>query len=737
MNEKIWGIIGGVALLLALLSPLVLGNSKKVERLFEDAEALYERSNYEGAIEKYKKALKESNKPGAKTEHIDRDFATLVNLKIARCYYHLVERTQDVRYYQDALAHIRQVWNRTHVPNHQEELTYLWAEILYRIEDLDQAKSKFSWLIGRFPNSDRVPEALYALGNINVKQENYNEALNAFQKLIDEFSNGDWGAKGLYAIGDIHYKQQNYDEALNAFQKLIDEFPHSELNAETEHRIAELERLYDEPRPDPECEEMYNIASNLKEDEKVYEAYQHYTDLITQFPECKYVTDAYVGIAEIYLQSEDHVNARRNYEEAMRNTDDEERRRDLYEAYHRTYLIPDYPDDIILPPTPTDKLFTEARFLRMEERFPEAAKIYGELGNKNLSAEDTIDALYWMGFCYLESVLQNPDSADVTSFSKSVNAFSELIADYEDNSYTIKSYYYLALIYSKWAKVLADPSKYQLVINTVEEANERYRAIDSPRYNELFRRMQQLKDDAHEKLILSPLDERRQEAEHGIADAEDAIARAKQKRNREPTIIQEAEDHLRRAKETMDNNNYQAALDLAKKALEIIRPEPPSPPTKQHYVEKGHIHLQRDKLEEATREANQALMMDQNCPQARELLLKIKQGYYGRGLRYFDEKKYNKAITAFKNVIEIDPKFKEAYNRLGAIYIKHEKYNEAIENLREATNIDPRFKEAYFNLALAYLELDDFRAAINAANNALSIDPNYEHARMLIEFITN
>ena len=83
MNERIWGIIGGVALLLALLSPLVLGNSKKVEKLFENAEALYERSDYENAIGKYEAALKESNKPGAKTGHIDRDFTTLVHFKIA------------------------------------------------------------------------------------------------------------------------------------------------------------------------------------------------------------------------------------------------------------------------------------------------------------------------------------------------------------------------------------------------------------------------------------------------------------------------------------------------------------------------------------------------------------------------------------------------------------------------------------------------------------------------------
>ena len=68
MNTRMWGIIGGVVLVLALLSPLVLGSSKKVEQLFEAAETLYERSDYKGAIPKYKEALKESKKFGAKTQ---------------------------------------------------------------------------------------------------------------------------------------------------------------------------------------------------------------------------------------------------------------------------------------------------------------------------------------------------------------------------------------------------------------------------------------------------------------------------------------------------------------------------------------------------------------------------------------------------------------------------------------------------------------------------------------------
>ena len=142
MNARIWGIIGGVALVFALLSPLVLGNSKKVEQLFEDAETFYERSDYEKAIVKYKEALKESKKFGAKTERIDTDFTTLANLKIAQCYYELAEDSSDIAHYHSALTHIKKIESKVQVPKHQEELTYLWAETLYKTGDFDQAKFK-------------------------------------------------------------------------------------------------------------------------------------------------------------------------------------------------------------------------------------------------------------------------------------------------------------------------------------------------------------------------------------------------------------------------------------------------------------------------------------------------------------------------------------------------------------------------------------------------------------------
>lgn len=636
MNEKIWGIIGGVALLLALLSPLVLRNSKKVERLFEDAKALHERSNYEEAIEKYKEALKESNKSGAKTEHIDKDFTTLVNLKIAQCYYHLTEKTQDVNYYQDALVHIENVSSKAYVVEHQEELTHLWADILYKTGKFDSAESKFNQLIKNFPKSQWIPKALYTMGEINYQKEKYNKALVNFKKLVDEF-------------------------------------PDSEFTAKAKLRIKELPQddpVPPDPEPVPPDVVMYNDATNLRQQGKIHDAYELYTDLITRFPDSEHVTNAYIGKAEIHLEAKDYIRARENYEEAIYNTENMERRGEIYEAYHRTYLVPVYSRKKILP---SDELFVKGSLLRKENRFEDAAEIYERLVNSNLSIDDTVYALYWSGRCYHDAALRHSTSADAVLFRKSTDAFKKLISDYKDSSYTINAYYYLALAYSHWAEALADQSKYQSVINTVEEAETKYADTDDVLYRGHLSLMQALKEKTIQKLSPDP----------------------------EPPDP----------------------------------PDPPDP-SPVVLVNQGRTHLRQGKLEDATKKAKDALYLDPNYSPADQLLSEIKERHYGQGWKFFDEEQQDRAIVEFRSVIDIDPKFKEAHFHLGVIYIEQSKHSEAIEAFEKAISIDQGFKEAYFNLGLAHFERGEREAAKKAANRALEIDPNYEPARVLIEFIT-
>lgn len=629
MNERIWGIIGGVALLLALLSPLVLGNSKKVERLFGTAEALYERSDYEGAIEKYKEALKESNKPGAKTDHIDEDFTVLVNLKIVQCYYHLAEKTHDVNYYSDALMHIEKVSSKAQVAEHREELTHLWADILYKIKRLDLAESKFNQLIKNFPKSRWIPKALYIIGKIN-------------------------------------YQQENKEKALSTFQRLVDEFPGSDFKADAERYIAEL-LPSDDPKPPkppdvpPSDKTMIDKANNLKQQGKVHDAYQLYTDVITQYPDSKYLTNAYVGRGEIHLEAKNYVKARENYEEAIYTTDDMERRVEIYEVYHHTYLVPVYANRKIQP-EPSDELFIKARLLRKEHRFLEAAEIYETLVNSSLSTKDTVYALHWLGRCYHDAARQNSTLTDASLFRKSVDAFKKLIADYEDNSYTIKTYYYLTLAYSNWAEALEDQSKCQLVIDTVKKAEMKYADSKDAMYRGHLSLMQELKEKVVQKLNPNP-------EPPEPPNLSPAVFVNQGRTYLKQSALEEATTKAKQALEL--DPNYSPAEELLSKIKE------------RHYG-RGWKFFDEGQQDLAIIEFKSAIRIDP----------KFKEAHFHLGVIYIEQKKYPEAIKAFEKAINIDHEFKEAYFNLGLAHFGSEEREAAKKAANKALEIDPNYEPA-------------------------------------------
>ncbi len=156
MNPRILGIIGGLALLVALLSPFMMGSSKKVEELYNSAEEMYAQEDYEGAIAKYTEALEESTKRGVKTAVIDKDFTTLANFKIAVAYSRFAEKTGDANHFDTAIEYIEKVVSNATIAKHQEGLTYLWGHVLYRKEQFGLAEAKFKQLIENFPTSLQV-----------------------------------------------------------------------------------------------------------------------------------------------------------------------------------------------------------------------------------------------------------------------------------------------------------------------------------------------------------------------------------------------------------------------------------------------------------------------------------------------------------------------------------------------------------------------------------------------------
>ncbi len=450
--DKRWGIIGGVVLVIALLSPFFMGSSKKVQQLYDEGNALFTQRKYLDAIDRYNTAIKESKKPGARSEVIDKDFPALANYKIALCYTQLGETTADVTNYKKAIDLIKKTLYSTNVHTHKENLTYLWAQILYKTKKFEEAGAKYSSFVEFYPNSRNVEEALIRIGTINT---------------------------------DLN----NHEEALNAFQRVIDEFPTSKFRSEAEYYIPKV--LVEENKTDikvmNEDESMYNIALEKFNQNQDYKAYQLFLGIIKQFPESDVVSFAYEGIGDIYNRNDNLVNARHNYENAMHSTTDNERKQVLLQKYQNTFLIPDTPDPKTNP-SQISGLFVKANLLRIGRKYAEAAPLYEKLSNSEIPNDDIAYALYWGGYSYYKSAI----------YDKSVLLFHKFIREHDDSPELLKTYYYLALTYYEWGNEYGhDKTKYQLVIQTVDATLANYINIQNSPDRRWLNNLRELKDKAN------------------------------------------------------------------------------------------------------------------------------------------------------------------------------------------------------------------------------------------------
>lgn len=140
-------------------------------------------------------------------------------------------------------------------------------------------------------------------------------------------------------------------------------------------------------------------------------------------------------------------------------------------------------------------------------------------------------------------------------------------------------------------------------------------------------------------------------------------------------------------------------------------------------------------LEAATNAVTETLRLDPDYKPVYDLVEKIKQTHYNRGISYLNNSRYSDAIAAFQNVITLDADFTAAHFNLGVAYLKLENFTRAVDVLQKTIALDRTHKAALHALALAYFGLHELENARNAAHDALKIDPNYQPAKSLLEAI--
>jgi tetratricopeptide (TPR) repeat protein len=106
-----------------------------------------------------------------------------------------------------------------------------------------------------------------------------------------------------------------------------------------------------------------------------------------------------------------------------------------------------------------------------------------------------------------------------------------------------------------------------------------------------------------------------------------------------------------------------------------------------------------------------------------------------RGVKLYNAKDWNGAITQYKHALEFQADSAEIMYNLGLAYEAKGDLAMARETLLQAVKTNPGMVKAGYMLAVVYRELKDYERAIEQLNRVVGIQPNYADAQCLMGFL--
>jgi tetratricopeptide (TPR) repeat protein len=133
---------------------------------------------------------------------------------------------------------------------------------------------------------------------------------------------------------------------------------------------------------------------------------------------------------------------------------------------------------------------------------------------------------------------------------------------------------------------------------------------------------------------------------------------------------------------------------------------------------RGIGYFDQGEFDRAIADYNQALTLNPKNAAA----------YNNRGNAYSTKHDYDRAIADYNEAIILDPKYVAPYNGRGNVYNDKRDYDRAIADYSQAIALDPKYALAFNGRGLAYAHKGELDPAIADYNQALTLDPKYLQA---------
>lgn len=133
----------------------------------------------------------------------------------------------------------------------------------------------------------------------------------------------------------------------------------------------------------------------------------------------------------------------------------------------------------------------------------------------------------------------------------------------------------------------------------------------------------------------------------------------------------------------------------------------------QKWLEEGNVHYAARRFQEAITAYNQAINVDPRSVAA----------YYGLGSAYHQLGLYQRAASEFDQVLSLDPGNAWAYYSKGLAYYELGLYQRAIDEYDRAIALDHGIADFYDKRGSAYYHLEQYPRAVNDLDQALRLNP--------------
>jgi len=179
--------------------------------------------------------------------------------------------------------------------------------------------------------------------------------------------------------------------------------------------------------------------------------------------------------------------------------------------------------------------------------------------------------------------------------------------------------------------------------------------------------------------------------------------------------------YVSKSAELTNDGMYQAAIALLLDGIRLFPDEP------ELHNSLGTAYAENKQFQKAISAYRRALQINPGFTAAKTNMV---SGYNNQGVKYAKMGQWNEAIEAYNRALNLAPNMQEAGRNLSAAYweqasrlSKAGRNSEAVEAYQCFLEREPNSKEAYNNLGTVCFRMDDYKSAVAAFKSAVRLDP--------------